>query len=151
MLDIFYSWPLSLPVDSWPINAKSTGNSGENGMPFYLIRFMKWFRKTCIELSLGDNTIISNIMIPLFLFDYDIENLFKLLKYRQIAIKKIYIAIKKQIGIVSRVRNSMETNLGQCFQLSEVRSKSELLQWLADCWTTKELPNRVQTQNCCFS
>ena len=50
-----------------------------------------------------------------FLFDYDIENLFKLSRYRQ-------IAIKKQKSLLSRVRNSMETKLGQYFQLLKVRN-----------------------------
>ena len=42
-------------------------------------------------------------------------------------IKQIYIAIKKN-AIMSHIRNSMETKLGQSFQLSDVRNKSELLQ-----------------------
>ena len=42
---------------------------------------------------------------------------------------KKYIAIKRN-AIVSQVRNSMEMKLGvgQCFQLTEVRNKSEPLQ-----------------------
>ena len=40
-------------------------------------------------VSLGDNMIISNTAIP-FLFNYDIENLLKLSRYQQIAIKQIY-------------------------------------------------------------
>ena len=33
--------------------------------------------------SFGDNTITSNIAIPFVLFDYNIENLFKLSRYRE--------------------------------------------------------------------
>ena len=36
----------------------------------------------------------------------------------------------------------METKLGQSLQFSEVRNKSELLQWLANCRITKEPPYR---------
>ena len=42
-------------------------------------------------ISLGDNTVISNIEIHVpFFFDYDIENLFKLSRYWKIAINQIY-------------------------------------------------------------
>ena len=43
---------------------------------------------------------------------------------------------------MSRVTNSMERKLGQSFQLSEVRNKSELLQRLANCRISKEPPYR---------
>ena len=46
------------------------------------------------ETSPCDNTIILNIAIP-FLFDYNIENLFKLSRYWQITIQKIYRDKKK--------------------------------------------------------
>ena len=45
---------------------------------------------------MGDN-MISNIEYcnTFFLFDFDIENLFKLSKYRQIVINNIYCKLKK--------------------------------------------------------
>ena len=36
--------------------------------------------------------------------------------------------LQNKIAIVSQVKNSMETKLGESFQLSEVRNKSELPQ-----------------------
>ena len=51
----------------------------------------------CLRLVPSSNTCPLNLgdIAISFLFDYDINNLFKLLKYRQMAITKIYIAIKK--------------------------------------------------------
>ena len=46
-------------------------------------------------LNLGDNTIILNMALT-FLFHYDIENLFKLLRYQKIRIKNIYRNLKKK-------------------------------------------------------
>ena len=107
---------------------------------FLETRELKWAYVTKYQccISLGDNTIISNIAIPFFI-RLRYRELFKLSRYRQIVMNKNiswwkkYIAIKKTtIAIVSQVINSMETKLGQSFQLSEVRTTS------VGCRITKE-------------
>ena len=92
-------------------------------------------------VSLGNNMIISNIAIPFYLITISRT----LSSYWDIGIsrlKNIYRDWKTKIAVVSRVRNSMETKLGQSLELSEVRNKSKLLQWLANCRITKEPPYR---------
>ena len=72
-------------------------------------------------LSLGDNTIISNIAIS-YLVGLEYQEPFKVIEISENCDLR-NISLFKKIAIVSRFRNSMETKLGQSFQLSEVETK----------------------------
>ena len=81
-------------------------------------------------LSLGDNTIILNISRCLFFYSITISRTFS--SYRDIGNSRLkkYIA-KKKNAIVSQVRNSTETKLGQSFSAfaseKQKRTTSEVL------------------------